>query len=132
LIIRYCIIISKRSCEANLFSKEDVEILAYQRYKTDEPYEKSLWYLAELCVTINKNVKNGFDIKPLETDNLVLLIREDVNGELIKPTEGEIRELAEVIYSEHPEKSKLNWFIAEKQLLLSEIKKLITENKKVC
>jgi len=115
-----------------MFSKEDVEILAYQRYKEDEPYEKSIWYLAELCTTINKNVKNGFDIKPLETDNLVLLIREDVNGELIKPTEVEIREIAEGIYNEHPEKSKLNWFIAEKQLLLSEITKFINGNKSAC
>jgi hypothetical protein len=115
-----------------LFSKEDVEILAYQRYKSDEPYEKSIWYLAELCVTINKNVKNGFDIKPLETDNLVFLIRDDVDGVIITPTEEEIRQLADVIYNEHPEKSKLNWFIAEKQLVLREIKKIISENKKVC
>ncbi|MFW9949532.1 MAG: hypothetical protein ACFFKA_05350 [Candidatus Thorarchaeota archaeon] len=115
-----------------MFSKEDVEVLAYQRYKEDEPYEKSIWYLAELCVTINKNVKNGFDIKPLETDNLVLLIRDDVNGELIRPTESEIKELAEGIFSEHPEKSKLNWFIAEKQLLLREIAKLINGNKSTC
>jgi hypothetical protein len=115
-----------------VFSKEDVEILAYQRYKVDEPYEKSIWYLAELVVTINKNVKNGYDIKPLETDNLVLLIREDVDGELLKPLDTEIREVAEIIFNEHPEKSKLNWFIAEKQLLLREITKLIREHKSIC
>jgi len=113
-----------------LFTKEDVEILAYQRYKTDEDYDKSVWYLAELCVTINKNVKNGYDIKPLETDNLVLLIREDVNGEVIKPPDEEIKELAKSIYLEHPEKSKLHWFIAEKQLLLEEIKKIIQGNRR--
>ena len=115
-----------------MFSKGDVEILAYQRYKVDEPYEKSIWYLAELVVTINKNVKNGYDIKPLETDNLVLLIREDVNGELFKPSDAEIREVAEIIFNEHPEKSKLNWFIAEKQLLLREITRLISEHKGIC
>ena len=115
-----------------MFSKEDVEILAYQRYKVDEPYEKSIWYLAELVVTINKNVKNGYDIKPLETDNLVLLIREDVDGELLKPLDTEIRDVAEIIFNEHPEKSKLNWFIAEKQLLLREITKLISEHKGIC
>ena len=115
-----------------MFSKEDVEILAYQRYKVDEPYEKSIWYLAELVVTINKNVKNGYDIKPLETDNLVLLMREDVDGELLKPPDAEVREVAEIIFNEHPEKSKLNWFIAEKQLLLREITKLISEHKSVC
>ena len=111
-----------------VFTKEDVEVLAYQRYKSGEDYEKSVWYLAELCVTINKNVKNGYDIKPLETDNLVLLLNENVNGVLIQPTEEEIKELAEVIYQEHPEKSKLHFFIAEKQLLLEEINKILKEN----
>jgi hypothetical protein len=113
-----------------LFTKEDVEVLAFQRYKSGEDYEKSIYYLAELCVIINKNVKNGYDIKPLETDNLVLLIREDVNGELLDPTEEEVKEVAEIIYNEHPEKSKLHWFIAEKQLLLEEIKNIIKNNRK--
>ncbi|MFX0058270.1 MAG: hypothetical protein ACFE85_18400 [Candidatus Hodarchaeota archaeon] len=113
-----------------MFTKEDVEVLAFQRYKSEETYEKSVYYLAELCVIINKNVKNGYDIKPLETDNLVLLIREDVNGELLEPTEEEVKEVAEIIHSEHPEKSKLHWFIAEKQLLLNEIKKIIYNNRK--
>lgn len=112
-----------------MFTKEDVEVLAFQRYKSGEGYEKSVYYLAQLCVIINKNVKNGYDIKPLETDNLVLLIREDVNGELLEATEEEVKEVAEIIYNEHPEKSKLHWFIAEKQLLLEEIKKIISDNK---
>lgn len=111
-----------------MFTKEDVEILAYQRYTSGEDYDKSIWYLAELVVTILKNVKNGEDIKPLETDNLVLLLNENVNGELIEPSEDEIKELAKIIYYEHPEKSKLHFFIAEKQLLLEEIKKVIREN----
>jgi hypothetical protein len=113
-----------------VFSKEDVEILAYQRYTSGEDYDKSVWYLAELVVKILKNVKNGYDIKPLETDNLVLLLNENVNGELIEPTQDEIKELAEVIYNEHPEKSKLHFFIAEKQLLLSEISKVIKAHSK--
>ena len=111
-----------------MFTKEDVEILAYQRYKSGEDYEKSVWYLAELCVKINKNVKNGYDINPLESDNIVLLLNENVDGELLNPTEDEIKELAELIYNQHPEKSKLHFFIAEKQLLLEEIKKVLTEN----
>jgi len=111
-----------------MFTKEDVEILAYQRYTSGEDYEKSVWYLAELVVKILKNVKNGYDIKPLETDNLVLLLDENVNGGRIEPTQDEIKELAKVIYTEHPEKSKLHFFIAEKQLLLEEIKKVIEEN----
>ena len=109
------------------FTKEDVTKLAYRRYKSKESYDDSIWYLAELCVTINKNIKNGYDIQPLETDNLVLLIRENVNGEVIKPTEKEVKEIAERISSEHPEKSKLHWFIAEKTLLLKEIEKLIKQ-----
>jgi hypothetical protein len=109
------------------FTKEDVTKLAYRRYKSKEAYDDSVWYLAELCVTINKNIKNGYDIKPLETDNLVLLIRENVNGEVIEPTEEEVKEIAETIYHEHPEKSKLHWFIAEKDLLLKEIKRLINQ-----
>jgi len=109
------------------FSKEEVEILAYRRYKNSESYEKSIWYLAELCVMINKNIIDGYDIKPLETDNLVLLIRPDVNGELLKPNEEEVREVAEIIYHENPPKSQLDWFIAEKTLLLEEINRLLNE-----
>ena len=111
-----------------MFTKEDVEILAYQRYTSGEDYDKSVWYLAELVVKILKNVKNGDDIKPLETDNLVLLLNDNVNGELIKPPKDEIKEIAEVIYYQHPEKSKLHFFIAEKQLLLNEIRKVIKEH----
>jgi len=111
------------------FDKDEVTKLAFRRYKSDEPYEKSVWYLAELCCIINKNIKNGFDIKPLETDNLVLLLREDVNGIVKMPSEEEIREVAEIIYSENPPKSELHWFIAEKQLLLEEIKKTINSNR---
>ncbi len=113
-----------------MFTKEDVEILAYQRYITGEDYDKSVWYLAELVVKILKNVQNGYDIKPLETDNLVLLLNENVNGGLLEPTENEVQELAKIIYFEHPEKSKLHFFIAEKQLLLEEIKKVLKENRR--
>ncbi|MFW9781711.1 MAG: hypothetical protein ACFFFB_05445 [Candidatus Heimdallarchaeota archaeon] len=111
------------------FTKEDIVKLAFKIYKKGETLEKSIWRLAELCVTINKNVKNGYDIKPMETDNLVLLIREDVNGEILKPPENEIKEVAEIIYHENPSKSQLDWYIAEKQLLLDEIKTIISQNK---
>lgn len=111
------------------FTKEDVVKLAFRIYKENEDVEKSVWKLAELCVTINKNVKNGYDISPLETDNLVLLIREDVNGELLKPHENEIREVADIIYNENPSRSQLDWYIAEKQLLLYEIKNIVSHNK---
>lgn len=107
------------------FTKDDVTEFAFKRYKSNEPYEISVWYLAELCVTINKNIRNGYDIQPLETDNLVLLLNDEVNGIIITASEAEIREVAEIIYHEHPEKSKLNWFIAEKSLLLEEIKNIL-------
>ncbi|MFX1322897.1 MAG: hypothetical protein ACFFAQ_14770 [Promethearchaeota archaeon] len=112
------------------FTKEEVTRLAFKIYKENENIEKSIWRLAQLCVTINKNIKNGYDIKPLETDNLVLLIREDVDGALIKPTEDEIREVAEIIYHENPSKSQLDWYIAEKFLLLEEINRIIAQNQR--
>lgn len=111
------------------FTKEDVTRKAFKLYKENQGMEKSIWRLAELCVIINKNVKNGYDIQPLETDNLILLIRENVNGELIKPTEDEIKEVAEIIYYENPSRSQLDWYIAEKSLLLEEIKSIIAQNK---
>jgi len=111
------------------FTKEEVTNLAYKRYKSGEPYDKSVWYLSELCCTINKNIKNGYDIEPLETDNLVFLLNENVNGELIRPSEAEVKELAEKIYNGHPSKSQLHWFIAEKSLLLEEIKKVLETNR---
>lgn len=107
------------------FSKEDVEVLAFRRYKSGEPYEKSVWYLAELCVTINQNVVDGYDIKPLETDNLVLMLRPDVNGKLLPPNQEEIKKVAEIIYKEQPSRAQVHWFIAEKSLLLQEIANII-------
>jgi len=112
-----------------MFTKEDVTKLAFKIYKQNQGLEKSVWRLAELCVTINNNIKDGYDIKPLETDNLILLIRDDVNGALIPPSEDEIRKVAEIIYHENPSRSQIDWYIAEKQLLLEEIKKLIKNNR---
>lgn len=111
------------------FTKEDVTSLAFKIYKENKSLDNSIWELAELCVTINKNVKDGYDIKPLETDNLILLIRENVDGQLILPSKDEIKEVAEIIYHENPSKSQLDWYIAEKQLLLEEIKRLINNNR---
>ncbi len=112
-----------------MFSKEDVTSLAFKIYKENRSLEESIQHLATLCVTINQNIKNGYDIKPLETDNLILLIREDVNGQLIIPSEKEIQEVAFTISNESPSKSQLDWYIAEKQLLLEEIKKIVENNR---
>ncbi|MHA1912872.1 MAG: hypothetical protein ACW986_08415 [Promethearchaeota archaeon] len=110
------------------FTEEEVIKLAFRIYKENESVEKNVWRLAELCVTINQNIKNGYDINPWETNNLEELIREDVNGELLKPPEEEIRDVAEIIYNENPSKSQLDWYIAEKQLFLNEIKSIIAHN----
>ena len=111
-----------------MFTKEDVTKLAFKIYKKNQGVEKSVWRLAELCVTINNNIKDGYDIQPLETDNLILLIRDDVDGQLIPPSKEEIRDVAEIIYHENPSRSQIDWYIAEKQLLLKEIKTLIDKN----
>ena len=109
--------------------KEEVTRLAFKRYKSGESYEDSVWYLAELSSMINKNIIDGYDIKPLETDNLIVLLRDDVDGVIKTPTEEEVKDVAETIYNEAPAKSELHWFIAEKTLLLEEIKKIINNNK---
>ncbi len=111
-----------------MVSKEDITELAFKRYKSGESYNDSVWYLAYYTLKLNKNIKNGNTIEPLETDNLVILLNENINGKLIEPSEEEIKELAEEIYAQSPEKSKLHWFIAEKLLLIKEIEKIINEN----
>lgn len=111
-----------------MFTKDEVTRLAFKIYKENQSLEKSIYELAKSCTLINSNIKDGFDIKPLETDNLILLIRDDVNGELILPPEDEIKEVAEVIRSENPSRSQIDWYIAEKYLLLEEIKKIIAKN----
>ena len=109
--------------------KEEITRRAFQRYKSGESYEKSVWYLARLSAIINKNIIDGYDIKPLETDNIIVLLRDDVNGEVKSPSEDEIKEVAEIIYNEAPPKSELHWFIEEKALLLEEIEKIINNSK---
>ncbi len=109
--------------------KEEVTQLAFKRYCSGEDYEKSVWYLAELCCIINKNIKNGDEIRPLESDNVVLLLQDNVDGQLIMPNEEEIKHLAELIASQQPERSKLHWFIAEKTLLLEKIKQVVQNRK---
>lgn len=112
-----------------MFTKEDISILAFQRYRSGESYEKSVYYLAEMVCKINKNLKNGNQIEALETDNLVLLLRDDINGALLEPDRENVEDLAEYIYHQRPEKSKLHWYCAEKELLLKEIERIIDENR---
>ena len=110
-------------------TKEAVTSLAFKIYKENKSLEESIWDLAELCVTINKNVEDGYDIQPLESDYLNLDIREDVNGELLTPPEDEIREVADIISHENPSRSQLDWYIAEKTLLLDWIKNIIAKKR---
>ncbi|TFF97420.1 MAG: hypothetical protein EU547_04395 [Promethearchaeota archaeon] len=111
-------------------SKEEITELAYQRYKTNESYERSVWFLAYYTQKLKTNIKDLRNtINPLQAENLILLLKDDVNGSLIEPDENQVKKLAEQIYDEHPEKSKLNWFIAEKMLILKEIEELIRYNR---
>ena len=111
-------------------TKEEITELAFQRYKTQEPYEKSIWYLAYYTQKLKANIKDLKNtIDPLQADNLILLLKDDVNGSLIEPNETEVKKLAEKIYAEQPEKSKLHWFIAEKMLIIKEIEELIDYNR---
>ncbi|TXT58566.1 MAG: hypothetical protein BAJALOKI1v1_1610004 [Promethearchaeota archaeon] len=110
-------------------TKEEITELAYRRYKSGESYEKSVWYLAYFTEKIKTNIRDyNNSIKPLQSENLILLLNENVNGSLFEPDEEKVRELAERVYSDHPEKSKLHWFIAEKMLLLEEIENIIRKN----
>jgi len=105
--------------------KEDIQILAYRQYKYNESYEHICWRLAELTETIKKNITNGHDIEALESDNLVFFLKNDT---FIEPSRDDIAESAEKIFGDSPEKSKVHWFIAEKALLLEEIKKALVRN----
>jgi len=110
-------------------SKEEITELAFKRYKSGESYEKSVWYLAYYTEKIKINIKDfNNSIEPLESENLILLFKDNVNGALFEPDEEKVRELAEKIYSDQPEKSKLHWYIAEKMLLLEEIEYIIRNN----
>ena len=112
-----------------VYNKEDITELAFKRYKSGESYDDSVWYLAYYTLKITKNIKNGDSIHPLETDNLLLILNENVNGALLEPDNEEVKALAEEISSRQEPKSKLHWFISEKILLLREIEKVINENK---
>jgi hypothetical protein len=110
-------------------TKEEITELAFRRYKSGESYEKSVWYLAYYTEKIKINIKDyNNSIEPLESENLILLLKDNVNGALFEPDEEAVRELAEKIHSDQPEKSKLHWYIAEKMLLLEEIENIIRNN----
>ncbi|TFF87098.1 MAG: hypothetical protein EU550_04020 [Promethearchaeota archaeon] len=111
-------------------TKEEITELAFQRYKSGESRELSIWYLAYYTEKLKANINSHNLIEPLESESLVGLINEEIEDELIEPDEKKVRELAEKIYSEDPEKSKLHWFIAEKILLLEEIEEIINNHHK--
>ena len=95
--------------------KEDIEVLAYRLYKLSESYEHNCWRLAELLETIKRNITNGHEIEAFESDNLVFFLENDT---LLEPNREDIAKSAEKIYHNSPEKSKIHWFIAEKNLLI--------------
>lgn len=103
--------------------KEDIEILAFRLYKADAPYDNMIWRLAELSETLKKTFEAAnCDVNPVQALEIAHVVRDQLQDmKIIRPTEDEIRDAAEKIYSEHPEKSKLHWFIAEKTILLEKL-----------
>ncbi len=104
---------------------EEVEILAFRMYKLNETYDKMIWRLAELCKTIQINLdgthETWCDINAFKT---LEEIKERLKYDKIKsPTHEEIKIFAEKLYTDHPERSKLHWYIAEKTLVFEKLQR---------
>src|SRR5271157_4800357 len=111
--------------------KDDIEILAFRLYKADEPYDNMIWRLAELCETLKKTFDAAScDVDPVQALEIANVVRDKLQDlKIIRPTEEEIRVSAEKIFAEHPEKSKLHWFIAEKTILLDKLIEIFGDGK---
>ena len=111
--------------------KEDIEVLAFRLYKADGPYDNMIWRLAELCETLKKTFDAAnCDVDPVQALEIANVVRDKLEDlKIIRPTEDEIRASAEKIYTEHPEKSKLHWFIAEKTILLDKLIEIFGDGK---
>ena len=109
-----------------LVTKEDIEVLAYRLYKSNQPYDKMIWRLAELCETIKKTIGDVkfFNADAVDPLSIAETLHNDVKLVLKKPTDEEIRASAEKLYGSKPAKAELHWFIAEKTLLLKKLLEL--------
>ncbi|MHA1819891.1 MAG: hypothetical protein ACTSU2_09690 [Promethearchaeota archaeon] len=111
-----------------IIDKEEIELLAYRLYKQNAPYEKMIWRLAELCTTLIVNLdldENGDLYKLTSIEEIRANLK---NNHLIKPDEARVKKYAEKLLKDHPESSKLHWYIAEKTLILEKLTQLIENN----
>ncbi|MCP4760826.1 MAG: hypothetical protein GY870_03525 [archaeon] len=117
-----------------LVDNEEIEILAYRLYKENETYDKMIWKLAELCNIIRLNIEfedshegnNWCDMNAFKTIEEIKASLK--HKELKYPSEQEIRQVAEKLYNHRPEKSRLNWYVAEKTIILEILKNKLEEN----
>lgn len=108
-----------------LVTEEEIEILAFRLYKEKNSYEKMIWHLAELCKTIQININSNTEDEwcDLNAFKTIGEIKAQMKYKtIIDPTKDQIEPIAKKLYNYKPEISKLNWFIAEKMILLKKIK----------
>ncbi len=107
---------------------EEITQLAFKIYCDNWPLDDVIWQLAEVSLYILKNFKVKSDsmiqelIATSTIDELKPLVQ---NQKLIRPTKEEIKDLAQRIYDQSNERSKLHWFLAEKLLLWKQVKELL-------
>jgi hypothetical protein len=114
-----------------IVSPEEVEILAYRLYKQKEPYEKMIWRLAELCLTIQMNIEDNYEKKSCNIDAFETVddfVEHLKFKSIISPKEDIIRPYADKLFSYQPEKSKLHWYIAEKTLVFERLKDRVDDH----
>ena len=112
----------------SLIPHDEISVLALRLYRKNEKYEKMIYRLAKLCKTLQMNL----DLKECDDAwvdvNIFSTVDEmrsrKLQNEFKEPKEAEIKELAKSLKEYKPEKSKLHWFIAEKELVLQKLKTL--------
>lgn len=112
---------------SKLVDRVDIEVLAYRLYRENQPYEKMIWRLAELCEIIKGSIRdtkffNEDAVDPLGTAET--LRNKDIKLEIKIPDEAVVREAAEALHQQHPARAELHWYIAEKTLLLKKLLEL--------
>jgi hypothetical protein len=112
----------------SLIPHEEISVLALRLYRMNENYDKMIYRLAKLCKTLQMNLDLDkcddawVDVNVFSTiDEMRSRLR---HNEFKEPNEEEVKELAKTLKDYKPEKSKLHWYIAEKELVLEKLKTL--------
>lgn len=111
-----------------IINHEEITQLAFKIYCDNWPLDDVIWQLAEVSLFILKNFKVKADtmiqelIATSTIDELKPLVQ---NQKIIRPSKDEITDLAQRIYYQNNERSKLHWFLAEKLLLWKQVKELL-------